>query len=282
MISAHGTPTITGPSWWSTDTASVLGTLILLAMASAFVVAARRRSRSGRTWPRYRICSYVGGCTVVAVTLFSGIAHYDDVFAVHVGQHLALMMVAPILLVCGGPLRLALRSLPRAARTEVGAILADPSVRRFTAGRRSAIWLCADYYGSMAIYLLTPLYPWSTEHEWLHVSAHAYFLLCGLLFWIPLIGEDPIGRRTEWPAQRIMLLVGVPFYVGLGAAVALLPPVSGLPGAGAAGTVLALGGSGLSVAGLAVLWMRARRRAAAPASARHDSLEGARSWPAAC
>ncbi|MBC2644692.1 MULTISPECIES: cytochrome c oxidase assembly protein [unclassified Rhodococcus (in: high G+C Gram-positive bacteria)] len=283
MNSAHGAPPTTDAvNWWSTDTSSVAGTVILIALASAFVIAARRRSRSGRTWPRCRTWSYVGGCGVVAVTLFSGIAHYDDLFAVHVGQHLVLMMVAPILLVYGGPLRLLTRALPQRTRSEVTAVLADPLVRRFTAGRRAVFWLCADYYGAMAVYLLTPIYRWSTEHQWLHISAHMYFLLCGLLFWIPLIGEDPIGRRTPWPTQRVMLTMGVPFYIALGTAVALLPTVSALPGAAAAGTVLALGGGALSVAGLTVLWLRAHRGTVGLAGTRPDAIEGAGSWPAAC
>ncbi|MEU2001881.1 cytochrome c oxidase assembly protein [Rhodococcus sp. NPDC019627] len=283
MNNAHGAPTTTeAVNWWSTDIVSVAGTVILCALASAFVLAARRRSRSGRTWPRYRTWSYVGGCGVVAITLFSGISHYDDIFAVHVGQHLVLMMVAPILLVYGGPLRLLLRSLPQHVRSEIGAVFADPVVRRFTGGRRAVFWLCADYYGSMAVYLLTPVYRWSTEHQWLHMSAHIYFLICGLLFWIPLIGEDPIGRRTPWPTQRVMLMMGVPLYVALGIAVALLPTVSVLSGAAAAGAVLVLGGSALSVAGLTVLWLRARRGTVAPVGTRPDAIEGAGSWPAAC
>ena len=281
MTSAHGATTAgSDVSWWSTDPVSVAGTLILIALVSAFVWAARRRSRSGRTWPSGRTWSYVAGCAVVAATPFSGVAHYDDVFAVHVGKHLVLMMVAPILLVYAGPLRLVLRSLPKHARTEIGAILADPAVRRVVAGRRTAVWLCIDYYGSMALYLLTPLYRWSTEHEWLHVAAHLYFLVCGVLFWIPLIGEDPIGRRTPWPEQRLMLVIGVPFYAVLGAAVAFLPTVSDLPGASTAGAVLAVGGAALSLAGLAVLTARARCTLPPHPPTTGDANEGAGSWPA--
>jgi cytochrome c oxidase assembly factor CtaG len=256
VTSAHGAAHDSGVQWWPTDAVSVLGCVVLVALAAAFVFAARRKSRSGRVWPSYRVWSYVSGCGLIALVLFSGVSRYDRVFGVHVSQHLVLMMVVPPLLVRGGPLRLCLRTLPQLFRAEVTAILSDPVVRRVTAGQRTAILLCLDYYGSMAVYLLTPLYQWGTEHEWLHISAHVYFLLCGIMFWIPLVGEDPIGWRTDWPVKRAMLLIGVPFYLALGGLVAVLPGPSSMAGSGAAGAILALGGSALSLAAVGALRAR--------------------------
>jgi putative copper resistance protein D len=62
-----------------------------------------------------RTVAWLSGCTVILVATSSGVGRYSmAMFSVHMGVHMLLSMLAPILLVLGGPVTLALRALPAA------------------------------------------------------------------------------------------------------------------------------------------------------------------------
>lgn len=224
------------------DWVSLAGTTVLIVCVLAYVAAAATPSRVGRRWPARRTVAFLAGAALVQLSMVAGGGSgADDDLAAHVAGHLVLMMAAAPLLVAGGPLRLLLRSLPRRRRMAMVEVLQDPAVRSLTAGRFTAVFLVADYYGSMAVYLLTPLQRWSTEHLWLHIGAHVYFLTCGALFWVSLHGRDATGWRPRQSTRMVMTLVGVPLLTVLGYALMVR-------GEHAAGWVMAIGGSALSVA----------------------------------
>ncbi len=255
---------------WQTDPVAVGGTAVIVLMAAGYLVLG---VRSGARPPAGRVACFLGGLGLLAVTWFSGpatAAHGN--LAVHVGQCLVIMMVAAPLIAAGRPGRLLLASLPTATRDEIVETTRDPLVRGLSSGRWAGVLLVIDYYGSMAVYLLTPLYRWSTEHLWLHVGAHLYFLLCGLLFWGPLLGAAGAGLRSGLART----LVGIPLNAGVGAVILLGGPVApeDLAGTRQAGWVYLVGGVLLSAVGAVVVARRAGGRR------RHPQTEEELRWPA--
>lgn len=245
--------------------------LLELAAVGGYVVAAQRLSPRGKRWPAWRTASFMAGMTVVAIALHSSIASYDDVFAVHLSQHLVLMMVAAPLLAAAAPITLALRTLGTRGRRRLVGVLEDPAMRPLS-GRTAAILVPLDFYGSMVIYLLTPLYALSLEHEAAHIAAHAYFLTCGLLFWAPMLAVDPVRWRPPPQTARLLVACGVPATTLLAAVLLILPtPVGGVsPSATHAGAwTLLVAGSVFTVIGLALL------RAVRPIPGQADELASA-------
>lgn len=60
----------------------------------------------------------MSGCAVLLIATSSGVGKYAPaVFSVHMGAHMALSMLGPVLLVLGAPITLALRAWIRQART---------------------------------------------------------------------------------------------------------------------------------------------------------------------
>ena len=229
--------------------------LLELAAVGAYLVAAQRPSPRGKRWSAWRTASFVGGMTVVATALHSDVASYDGVFAVHISQHLVLMMLAAPLLAAGAPITLALRTLGTRGRRRLVGVLQDPAMRPLS-GRAAAILVPLDFYGSMVIYLLTPLYALSLDYEAAHIAAHAYFLSCGLLFWAPMLGVDPVRWRPRPKTARLLVACGFPASALLTAALLTLPaPVDGVsPSATHAGAwALLFAGSVLTVVDLALL-----------------------------
>src|SRR5207248_8568016 len=94
----------------------VYGTLAI-GLAVLYALGVRRLRRRGDAWPVGRTVSWLAGCAVVLLATSSGIGRYSPaLFSVHMGNHMLLSTVPPVLLVCGGPVTLALRALPAAGQ----------------------------------------------------------------------------------------------------------------------------------------------------------------------
>ncbi len=99
---------------WRFDTFIGVGAL---ALAGAYTFAFIRLRRRGDGWPVGRLVSWLAGCLMLLFTSSSGVKAYGSaMFSVHMAEHMTLNMFIPVLLVLGGPLTLALRTLPPAGR----------------------------------------------------------------------------------------------------------------------------------------------------------------------
>jgi putative copper resistance protein D len=147
------------------------------------------------------------GCLVLLLATSSGVGRYAPaVFSAHLTQQVLLAVVAPVLLVRGAPLLLALRAarrdgaprewltaLPRSrgvqvlTRPAVGfALLVVPMVLLYAAGGFTAV----------------------VGNRWAHLAMNAHALLAGYLVLWPLAGADPLPRRVP-AAGRIGALVAL-------------------------------------------------------------------------
>ncbi len=147
----------------------------------------------------------------------SGIGRYGPaMFSVHMGQHMILGMLVPILLVLGAPVTLALRALPPAGRD------GPPGPREWLlaggALARCARWLTHPlvtlplFVGSYYALYFSGLFPAALPEHWAHQLMNLHFLLVGLLFFWPLVGVDPAPRRlpSGGPAGARVRLGAVP------------------------------------------------------------------------
>ena len=114
------------PSWdilvtdWSLDVTFPL----VVVFAAAYVIGVRRLQARGRSWPATRTAAFLSGLVVVLVATDSGLAAYDRVlYSLHVVQHILLGMVAPLLLVLGAPITLALQAGSRASQRRILRVL---------------------------------------------------------------------------------------------------------------------------------------------------------------
>jgi cytochrome c oxidase assembly factor CtaG len=210
--------------------------------ALLYALAAARPSPRGRRWPHARTICFLGGVALLVASYASGLDIYEDDPAVHVVQHMLVMMAVPPLLAFGAPLTLLLRTLPARGRRAVTTALDDPTLRLWR-GRWAGLWLAGDYFGSMYVYQLTPLRSLAERHSGVHVAVHFYFLLCGLVFWLPVAGLDPARYRPRPPTKRLLVAIGVPAFATLGG-------IELLAGHHATGLAYIASGVALSLAGL--------------------------------
>ncbi|MHB8694491.1 MAG: cytochrome c oxidase assembly protein [Solirubrobacteraceae bacterium] len=202
-------------TWWDTSAGANGACLLVAASACAYATAAGRPSPRGNRWPRHRTVCFLAGCVTLLAVFGSPLAVYEDRPAVHVVQHMLLMMGAPALLALGAPITLLLRSLPPRARRAVVGELRDSSLRLLS-GRYAPALPAIDYYLSMYVYQLTPVRTFTEQHTLAHFGIHAYFLICGAAFWWPVAASDPTRLRLDPTTRRLMVATGIPAFAVLG------------------------------------------------------------------
>ena len=186
-------------------------TAVLLALTAVVYARGwwllRRRHRQRFRWRH--LLSFLGGLDALFVAVASPLeARAAESLTAHMGQHVLLMMVAPLLLWLGEPLAPMVRGLPRIAVGPVVRFLAWAPVRR--AGRMVTHPIVA--WMSFAVVSCawhTPvLYEMAlASHPW-HHAEHASFLAAALLFWWPVV--QPWPSRPRWPRWTVLpyLLLG--------------------------------------------------------------------------
>jgi cytochrome c oxidase assembly factor CtaG/putative copper export protein len=191
-----------------------------IAAAALYLVGVRRLRRRGDTWPVGRTVAWLAGCGCLLLATSSGIGRYAPaMFSVHMGSHMILNMLAPILLVLGGPVTLALRALPAAGRDDppgprewVLAMVHSPVARVLTHPVVALVLFVGSFY---ALYF-SGLFDTALNYHWAHLAMNAHFLLVGYVFYWPIIGVDPAPRRLPPLGRLGLLLASMPFHAFFG------------------------------------------------------------------
>jgi len=190
-------------------------TLVLLG-AALYVKGLAVLRRRGDRWPIGRSLAWGAGLALVGWSTFGGLGLYAHVlFSAHMVSHMVLSMVAPILLVLGAPVTLALRTLPGSrVPGEVGprqllvSLLHSRPVRLLTHPLVAIALFIASLYG---IYFSGLFELLMTSHTG-HVAMELHFLLVGCLFFYVLVGVDPAPRRLPQLVRFAILLFTLPFH----------------------------------------------------------------------
>lgn len=197
----------------------VFGTFAI-ALAVLYLLGVRRLLARGDAWPVGRTIAWLLGCATVLIATSSGFGRYAPaMFSVHMETHMMLSMLAPVLLVLGGPVTLALRALPVAGkdgapgpREWLLAVVRSPVARALT----HPVVALVLFVGSFYVLYFSGLFDSALEKHWAHLLMNAHFLLVGYTFYWPVIGIDPAPRRLPHLARLGMVFASLPFHAFFG------------------------------------------------------------------
>lgn len=193
----------------------------------------RLRSVSGSSGGRrslgagWRPVSYVFGLFVIGFALMSPLdVLVQQLFFMHMIQHLLLIMVAPVFLLLPNPMPYLLWGLPGRARLIAGRMLNSILNKESMIGRvlrkvtsPLIVWFI------MIVFIVgwhdPNMYNAALRSELVHDLEHLTMFLAGMLFWWTVTGAGPrLHKNLSRPAKVVFVLAAIPANMALGAALA--------------------------------------------------------------
>ena len=167
-------------------------------------VRAQGGLRGRREAPTGRLVSFLGGLLALFVALISPVDRLaDQAFTMHMVQHVLLLDIAPIALICG-----------------LTKVLLRPVTRRLQRVEEAAgplghpIFAVVLYVALMWAWHVPALYDAALEHPLIHIGEHVCFMSAGLLYWWHLLA--PIRSRRRLTAMgAVVYMVATKILVGL-------------------------------------------------------------------
>jgi putative copper resistance protein D len=210
MGSAAGLPPLTWGTALSTwHFVPAVDTIVALAaigyLHRAYRTLPRAASIDAVRWPAGRTACFLGSLLVAAITLQSGVDVYGGtLFWMHMVEHLLLIMVVPGLFILGQPIRLLVTGPDNvAARTEATVRSRVVSVLTFP------LVGLAIYATVLVGTHLTGFMQQMLTNMWLHDVEIALYLVGGYLYFLPLLGHEPLRRELSYPLRVFLLLLGM-------------------------------------------------------------------------
>jgi putative copper resistance protein D len=179
-----------------------------------------RRRHPARPWPAARTAAFLLALAVIAVATQSVIAVYDDVlFSMHMIQHVLLIMVVPPLLVYGRPVTLLLHAAHNPLHTLVKRAVRSRVVRALT----RPVTVTAAYAAVVAGTHTPPVMDLVVRDQAVHDAEHLLYLLSGYLFFLVVIGSEPIRWRVSLPGRFLLLLAAMQVDTVVGVVLMIAP-----------------------------------------------------------
>jgi putative membrane protein len=187
------------------------GPIVLCLALTALYVARWRRVRrapaarggGAHGAPVERLVAWLAGVLCLVIALISPVDSLaEQVFAMHMVQHVLLLDVVPILLILGLT-KVLLRPVARRVLDLERALgpLAHPA---------AAVVL---YVAIMYVWHIPAMYDAALEHSGIHVLEHVAFMSVGLLYWWHLL--SPVRSRVMTGLTPIGYMAGTKVLVGL-------------------------------------------------------------------
>jgi putative membrane protein len=180
---------------------------IVICVALVVVYVRRWRHVRATSGPRgagvERLLAWLGGVLFLAIALISPIDTLaDQVFAMHMVQHVLLLDIVPILLIVG---------LTKVLMRPVARKVLD--LERALGPFAHPAFAVLLYVGMMWAWHVPALYDAALEHSAVHVLEHVCFMTAGLLYWWHLLG--PVRGRHMTGFAPVGYMLSTKLVIGL-------------------------------------------------------------------
>jgi len=181
--------------------------LVILVMGGLFLIGWRRlRAISGpaKNWrslgAKWRPIFYIIGLLVIGFALMSPLdVLVQQLFFMHMIQHLLLLLIAPPLLLLGQPLVPMLWGLPRQLRKPLGrALRTGQPLARIGDVITTPIFAAAAFVVTLAVWHIPVFYDAAQGRTFTHDLEHLMFFGTALLYWWPIIHPSGGRRRLSF------------------------------------------------------------------------------------
>jgi cytochrome c oxidase assembly factor CtaG len=192
----------------------IIGVLVLL--VALYIKGVVVLTKRGDKWPVGRTVAFALGISAVDFATSGGLGLYANFsFSYHMIAHMVIGMIAPIGLVLGAPITLALRTLPqgrnpqeRGVRGSLIAVLHSKAGIVFT----NPIIALIIFDGSLFALYFTDLFSVLMSSHVGHLFMTLHFLVAGYIFFSVIIGVDPNPRKIPHLLRIVVLFAAMSIH----------------------------------------------------------------------
>ena len=189
---------------------------VLITAVALYIKGVIVMTRRGDKWPVGRSIAFGLGIAAIDFATSGGLGLYAHfAFSYHMVAHMVLGMIAPIGIVLGAPITLALRTLPqgrnngeRGVRGTLLAALHSKLAIFYT----NPIVALAFFDGSLFALYFTGLFGGMMQSHVGHLFMSIHFILAGILFFHVIIGIDPNPRRIPHLVRIVIVFAAMSIH----------------------------------------------------------------------
>ena len=189
--------------------------LLILAVA-LYIKGVVILTRRGDKWPVGRTISFALGISAIDFATSGGLGVYAHfAFSWHMVAHMVLGMIAPIGIVLGAPITLALRTLPQSRDGEergVRGLLITALHSRYARVLTNPVVALAIFDGSLFALYFTSLFGGMMQSHQGHLFMSIHFILTGILFFHVIVGVDPNPKKVPHIVRIVILFAAMSIH----------------------------------------------------------------------
>ena len=189
---------------------------LLVTLVALYIKGVAVLKKRGDSWPVGRTISFALGIAAIDLATSGGLGVYALFsFQYHMIAHMVLGMLAPIGLVLGAPITLALRTLPQGRTPDergVRGTLLTALHSRYSGVITNPVVALALFDGSLFVLYFTDLFGNLMGNHAGHLFMNIHFMLTGFLFFHVIIGIDPNPRRIPHIVRMVMLFAAMSIH----------------------------------------------------------------------
>jgi putative membrane protein len=199
---------------WTLEPGVLIGVLLVGGAYLKRWLAVRHTSkRPGADAPVWRLCSFMAALLIAMLALISPIdALADQLFFMHMVQHMLLLDLTPILSIFGLT-KVSLRPVTRAVS----------DLERRAGPLAHPAFAVVLYVGTIWLWHIPAAYDYAVTHPTVHVLEHVSFVMVGSAYWWHLL--SPIRARARLGGMGpVVYMLSTKLFVGaLGMGLAFAP-----------------------------------------------------------
>lgn len=213
-LSYPGRPTLN--QWIFEYQPDALTLALIILAALLYLKGVRILGKRGDKWPLGRTASFLIGLLIVNYAVNGAIGVYSHFgFSYHMIEHMILGMIAPIALVLGAPITLALRTLPTGRNSEEEGprnILVRFLHSKYAKFMTNPVVALMIFDGSLFVLYFTGLFGTLMGSHLGHLFMNVHFLLAGALFFHVIVGVDPNPNRPPNIVRMVILFAAMSIH----------------------------------------------------------------------
>lgn len=189
--------------------------LLILAVA-LYIKGVVVLTRRGDKWPVGRTISFALGISAIDFATSGGLGVYAHfAFSWHMVAHMVLGMIAPIGIVLGAPITLALRTLPQSRDGQergIRGLLISALHSKYAKLITNPVVALAIFDGSLFALYFTSLFSGMMQSHQGHLFMNIHFILAGILFFHVIVGVDPNPRKVPHLVRIVVLFAAMSIH----------------------------------------------------------------------